>query len=414
MSVEFDKVVKRYGATEAVAGISFTVELGTLVTLLGPSGCGKTTTLRMIAGLELPSAGRILIAGRDVTDLGATQRDVSMVFQSYALFPHMSVLENVCYGLRRSGLGREEAAKRAREGLATVGLAGYDARQPSELSGGQQQRVAVARALVLKPSVLLFDEPLSNLDARLRRQMREEIRELQQRLGLTVVYVTHDQQEAMAVSDRIIVMNAGRIEQQGSPRELYERPGDALPGALHGRIPSSARQRAPRGRRPSPRAVGRKRNRDRQRDRQGRRGRHRRASGGDHGRDAARTRRRAARPDHQGELSRDAHGVFHRHCGRHALCHLPTSRTAAGGGAEGGAGPGATWCHRRRRLTALYYALGRAKQRLLRTPTKCLSLVLRGRAHSGIQIGETKRLDDVLDKLNTAIRFTSPRSIPRH
>jgi iron(III) transport system ATP-binding protein len=225
MSVEFDKVVKRYGATEAVAGISFTVESGTLVTLLGPSGCGKTTTLRMIAGLELPSAGRILIAGRDVTGLGATQRDVSMVFQSYALFPHMNVLENVCYGLRRSGFGREEAAKRAREGLETVGLAGYDARQPSELSGGQQQRVAVARALVLKPSVLLFDEPLSNLDARLRRQMREEIRELQQRLGLTVVYVTHDQQEAMAVSDRIIVMNAGRIEQQGSPRELYERPG---------------------------------------------------------------------------------------------------------------------------------------------------------------------------------------------
>ena len=197
---------------------------GTLVTLLGPSGCGKTTTLRMIAGLELPSAGRIVIAGRDVTGLGASQRDVSMVFQSYALFPHMSVLENVSYGLRRSGLDREEAVKRAREGLATVGLAGYDARQPSELSGGQQQRVAVARALVLKPSVLLFDEPLSNLDARLRRQMREEIRELQQRLGLTVVYVTHDQQEAMAVSDRIIVMNAGRIEQQGAPRELYERP----------------------------------------------------------------------------------------------------------------------------------------------------------------------------------------------
>ena len=209
-----------------MAGVSFTVEAGTLVTLLGPSGCGKTTTLRMIAGLELPSEGRILIAGRDVTGLGATERDVSMVFQSYALFPHMSVLENVCYGprLRRSGLAREEAAKRAREGLATVGLAGYDERQPSELSGGQQQRVAVARALVLEPSVLLFDEPLSNLDARLRRQMREEIRELQQRLGLTVVYVTHDQQEAMAVSDRIIVMNAGRIEQQGSPRDLYERP----------------------------------------------------------------------------------------------------------------------------------------------------------------------------------------------
>ncbi len=224
MSVEFRDVVKRYGTATAVAGVSFTVEAGTLVTLLGPSGCGKTTTLRMIAGLELPSAGRILIAGRDVTNLGATQRDVSMVFQSYALFPHMSVLDNVCYGLRRSGLGRKEAADRARDGLAQVGLTGFEERQPSELSGGQQQRVAVARALVLEPAVLLFDEPLSNLDARLRRQMREEIRELQQRLGLTVVYVTHDQQEAMAVSDRIIVMNAGRIEQQGKPRELYEQP----------------------------------------------------------------------------------------------------------------------------------------------------------------------------------------------
>ena len=224
MSVEFHNVVKRYGEATAVAGISFTVEAGTLVTLLGPSGCGKTTTLRMIAGLELPSEGRISIAGRDVTTLGATQRDVSMVFQSYALFPHMNVLENVCYGLRRSGQSRDDATRHAREGLLQVGLESYEQRQPSELSGGQQQRVAVARALVLKPSVLLFDEPLSNLDARLRRQMREEIRELQLRLGLTVVYVTHDQQEAMAVSDRIIVMNAGRIEQQGSPRDLYERP----------------------------------------------------------------------------------------------------------------------------------------------------------------------------------------------
>jgi len=228
MSVEFRDVVKRYGTATAVAGVSFTVEAGRLVTLLGPSGCGKTTTLRMIAGLELPSEGRILIAGLDVTNLSATQRDVSMVFQSYALFPHMSVLENVCYGLRRSGLAKAEANDRAREGLKQVGLEGFEERQPSELSGGQQQRVAVARALVLKPSVLLFDEPLSNLDARLRRQMREEIRELQQRLGLTVVYVTHDQQEAMAVSDRIIVMNAGCIEQQGSPRDLYERPATSF------------------------------------------------------------------------------------------------------------------------------------------------------------------------------------------
>ena len=231
MSVRFTNVVKRYGQTTAVAGVSFVVENATLVTLLGPSGCGKTTTLRMIAGLELPSEGRVEIAGRDVTHLSATQRDVSMVFQSYALFPHMSVLENVAYGLRRSGVAKAEATKRATDGLVQVGLEGYGQRQPSELSGGQQQRVAVARALVLKPSVLLFDEPLSNLDARLRRRMRDEIRELQQRLGLAVVYVTHDQQEAMAVSDRIIVMNAGRIEQQGTPRELYERP--ATPFLAH-------------------------------------------------------------------------------------------------------------------------------------------------------------------------------------
>ncbi|MFO1160259.1 MAG: ABC transporter ATP-binding protein [Reyranellaceae bacterium] len=224
MSVEFRNIVKRYGTVTVVADVSFVVEAGSLVTLLGPSGCGKTTTLRMIAGLELPTAGKVLIDGHDVTNLSATERDVSMVFQSYALFPHMSVLDNVCYGLRRSGVGKAEANDRARDGLRQVGLEELGHRQPSELSGGQQQRVAVARALVLKPSVLLFDEPLSNLDARLRRQMREEIRDLQRTLGLTVVYVTHDQQEAMAVSDRIIVMNAGRIEQQGNPRELYERP----------------------------------------------------------------------------------------------------------------------------------------------------------------------------------------------
>jgi len=226
--VEFRDVVKRYGQATAVSGVSFTVASGTLTTLLGPSGCGKTTVLRMIAGLEAASEGAILIDGEDVTALSATERDVSMVFQSYALFPHMSVLENVCYGLRRSGIDRAMAAASAQEALQQVGLDGFAQRQPSELSGGQQQRVAVARALVLRPSVMLFDEPLSNLDARLRRQMREEIRELQQRLGLTVVYVTHDQQEALAVSDRIIVMNRGRIEQDGAPRDLYERPATAF------------------------------------------------------------------------------------------------------------------------------------------------------------------------------------------
>ena len=223
-SIEFRNVSKRYGAVTAVHNVTFTIAPGTLVTLLGPSGCGKTTTLRLIAGLELPDDGTILIGGYDVSRVSAAERDVSMVFQSYALFPHMSVLENVRYGLVVSGVAKAQADGRARTALATVGLTGFDLRLPSELSGGQQQRVAVARALVLEPAVLLFDEPLSNLDARLRRQMRDEIRELQQRLGLTVVYVTHDQAEAMAVSDRIIVMNRGGIAQEGAPRELYEQP----------------------------------------------------------------------------------------------------------------------------------------------------------------------------------------------
>jgi iron(III) transport system ATP-binding protein len=219
--IEFRGVSKRYaaGAAPAVDGVDFRVATGTLTTILGPSGCGKTTTLRMIAGLETPSSGRILIAGRDVTDLPASERDVSMVFQSYALFPHMNVLANVGYGLAVSGVARDETRTRAQATLATVGLVGMDARMPSELSGGQQQRVALARALILEPSVLLFDEPLSNLDARLRRSMREEIRGLQQRLGLTVAYVTHDQAEAMAVSDQIIVMDHGQIAQAGTPRE---------------------------------------------------------------------------------------------------------------------------------------------------------------------------------------------------
>jgi iron(III) transport system ATP-binding protein len=233
-SIEFRRVTKRYGDVAAVRDVSFTVAAGHLVTLLGPSGCGKTTTLRMIAGLELPSEGAILIGGEDVTTRAAAERDVSMVFQSYALFPHMTVLENVRYGLVVSGTPKGRASERAQAALATVGLTGYDARLPSELSGGQQQRVAVARALVLEPSVLLFDEPLSNLDARLRRQMREEIRELQQRLRLTVVYVTHDQAEAMAVSDRIIVMDRAVIAQEGAPRELYEQPRDSFVAGFMG------------------------------------------------------------------------------------------------------------------------------------------------------------------------------------
>ena len=226
--IEFRNITKRYGADAsaplAVKGISFTVPQGTLTTILGPSGCGKTTTLRMIAGLESPTSGQIFMGGRDVTTLGPGERNVSMMFQSYALFPHMNVIENVSYGLRMSGVAKPEAAKRARDALKGVGLVGFDERLPSELSGGQQQRVALARALVLEPAVLLFDEPLSNLDARLRREMREEIRAIQQRLQLTVAYVTHDQSEALAVSDQIIVMDHGVIAQQGSPEDLYGRP----------------------------------------------------------------------------------------------------------------------------------------------------------------------------------------------
>jgi iron(III) transport system ATP-binding protein len=222
--VEFHNVVKRYGAVTAVDNVSFRIEPGTLATLLGPSGCGKTTTLRLIAGLEMVSSGSITIGGRDVTSAPASERDVSMVFQSYALFPHMNVLENVAYGPTVSG---DRAARdKALAKLRMVGLDALASRMPSELSGGQQQRVAVARALVLEPQVLLFDEPLSNLDAKLRRRVREDIRELQQSLGLTVAYVTHDQQEALAVSDRIIVMSNARIAQVGEPRELYEAPRD--------------------------------------------------------------------------------------------------------------------------------------------------------------------------------------------
>ncbi|TWO68248.1 ABC transporter ATP-binding protein [Caenimonas sedimenti] len=245
--IEFRGVTKRYGNDAAgplaVKGISFRAEYGTLTTILGPSGCGKTTTLRMIAGLESPTSGQILIAGKDVTTLGPAQRNVSMMFQSYALFPHMDVAENVMYGLRMSGIPKEQARERATETLRNVGLVGFDTRLPSELSGGQQQRVALARALVLEPAVLLFDEPLSNLDARLRREMREEIRTLQQRLKLTLAYVTHDQSEALAVSDQIIVMDHGVIAQAGTPQQLYETPSTEFVAGFMGEamlFPASA------------------------------------------------------------------------------------------------------------------------------------------------------------------------------
>ena len=222
--VSFEGVSKRYGDFAAVDDVSFTIEPATLVTLLGPSGCGKTTLLRMAAGLETASAGRILIGGEDVTNRAASERNVSLVFQSYALFPHMSVLENVCYGPISAKVDKARARELAMAKLTMLGLTGLEKRLPSELSGGQQQRVAVARALVLEPAVLLFDEPLSNLDAKLRRRVRQEIRELQQSLQLTVLYVTHDQSEALAVSDQIIVMDKGRIAQQGTPQALYRSP----------------------------------------------------------------------------------------------------------------------------------------------------------------------------------------------
>ena len=222
--VKFENITKKFNETVAVDNVSCIFEAGTLTTLLGPSGCGKTTSLRIIAGLERATSGKILVDNEDVTILPATDRDVSMVFQSYALFPHMSVIENVSYGLKMINVNKEEYTEKALETLKLVNLDGYENRMPSELSGGQQQRVAVARAIVLKPKVLLFDEPLSNLDAKLRRQVREDIREIQQKLGVTTIYVTHDQEEALAISDKVIVMNKAVIAQQGSPKDLYNFP----------------------------------------------------------------------------------------------------------------------------------------------------------------------------------------------
>ncbi|HEX9898097.1 MAG TPA: ABC transporter ATP-binding protein, partial [Candidatus Methylomirabilis sp.] len=224
--VVLERVSKRFGQTVAVDGVSLTIEPGELVTLLGPSGCGKTTTLRIVAGLETATSGRVFIGDAEVTHLPPNARDVTMVFQSYALFPHLTVFENVAYGLRVLKRPEAELRKAVLGVLELVGMPGLDARNPSALSGGQQQRVAVARALVMQPKVLLFDEPLSNLDAKLRKRMREEIRLLQQRLGITAIYVTHDQAEALAISDRIVVMDRGRVSQIGTPLELYKAPAN--------------------------------------------------------------------------------------------------------------------------------------------------------------------------------------------
>ncbi len=241
VGVRVDGVSKRFahrvkGEVYAARDVTLDVAPGEFVTLLGPSGCGKTTTLRMIAGFERPDEGRVFIGGQDVTHELANQRNIGFVFQNYALFPHLSIAENVAYGLRVRNLAPREIAERVSEVLSLVGLAGYEQQFSNQLSGGEQQRVALARAIVIRPRVLLFDEPLSNLDAKLRVQMRHEIRDLQRRLAITTVYVTHDQEEAMAVSDRIAVMNQGAIVQQGSAGDLYHRPASTFVAQFIGRV----------------------------------------------------------------------------------------------------------------------------------------------------------------------------------
>lgn len=228
-------LTKRYLDFVAVDRVDLDVPQGAFVSLLGPSGCGKTTTLRMIAGLVPASDGRIVVAGRDLTRVPPHRRDMGLVFQSYALFPHMTVAGNIAFGLEMRGLGRADIRSRVAEAIALVRLDGREDRKPAQLSGGQQQRVALARALVVRPSILLLDEPLSNLDAKLRDEMRTEIRDIQRRLGTTAVFVTHDQDEALTMSDRVVVMNHGRIEQTGSPEDLYERPATPFVAGFVGR-----------------------------------------------------------------------------------------------------------------------------------------------------------------------------------
>lgn len=229
-------LTKHYGDAVAVDNINLDVPKGQLVAFLGPSGCGKTTSLRMIAGLTPQSGGRIIVGGQDLTGVPAYKRDMGLVFQSYALFPHMSVERNVGFGLEMRNVARDEIAKRVRDAIALVHLTSMETRRPTALSGGQQQRVALARALVIRPSILLLDEPLSNLDAKLRDEMRKEIRDIQQRLGITAVFVTHDQTEALTMCDKVVVMNHGRLEQVGTPTELYEQPRTEFVAAFVGRM----------------------------------------------------------------------------------------------------------------------------------------------------------------------------------
>jgi len=243
MSVVLENVRKVFTNPErpdrgvtAVDGVSLEVKEGELVTFLGPSGCGKTTALRIIAGFENPTSGRVLIGGQDVTHLPPHVRNTAMVFQSYAIFPHLTVAQNVAFGLEMRGMSKREIPAKVQRILELVELVGLEHRSPEQLSGGQQQRVALARAIITEPRVLLFDEPLSNLDAKLREQMRGEVRRLQQRLGITSIYVTHDQAEAMALSDRIVVMEAGRVQQEGKPLDIYARPANRFVADFIGRV----------------------------------------------------------------------------------------------------------------------------------------------------------------------------------
>jgi putative spermidine/putrescine transport system ATP-binding protein len=230
-----ENLSKRFGAHLAVDGLSLGVDKGEFVSLLGPSGCGKTTTLQMIAGFVEPSGGAVRLEGRDLLAIKPSKRGLGIVFQSYALFPHMTVAENVSFGLEMQGIVAAERVKRVGETLELVGLAALAGRFPRQLSGGQQQRVALARALVIRPQILLLDEPLSNLDAKLREEMQIELRQIQRSVGTTTILVTHDQAEAMALSDRLVVMNHGRVEQIGAPHEAYERPASAFVAGFLGR-----------------------------------------------------------------------------------------------------------------------------------------------------------------------------------